>query len=97
TILGMGRIIGDTAIVWLVLGGTIRMTGLQPWYAVENWWSTLTNTGCTLTSYIYFTSPAGEGNHYTVAFGASLVLIAMILLLNLAAALIGGIGANKHG
>lgn len=95
TILGMGRIIGDTAIVWLTLGGTIRMTGNQPWYAVQNWWSTLTNTGCTLTSYIYFTSPAGEGNNYTVAFGASLVLIAIIIILNLAATLIGSIGETK--
>ena len=97
TILGMGRIIGDTAIVWLALGGTIRMTGQQPWYAIQNWWSTLTNTGCTLTSYIYFTSPAGEGNNYTVAFGASLVLIAIIIILNLTATLIGSIGEHKHG
>ena len=96
TILGMGRIIGDTAIVWLTLGGTIRMTGNQPWYAMQNWWSTLTNTGCTLTSYIYFTSPAGEGNHYTVAFGASLVLIAIIIILNMAATLIGSIGETKN-
>jgi len=88
-ILGMGRIIGDTAIVWLTLGGTLRMTGVQPWYNVQNWWSTLTNTGSTLTSYIYYTSPAGEGNMPKVAFSASLFLIIIIILLNFIVDLIG--------
>ncbi len=81
-ILGMGRIIGDTAIVWLTLGGTLQMTGIQPWWMPENWLSTLKNTGSTLTSYIYYTSPAGEGNMPEKAFGASLVLILIIILLN---------------
>lgn len=96
-ILGMGRIIGDTAIVWLALGGSIRMTGLQPWYAVQNWISTLQNSGCTLTSYIYYASPVGEGNQFDVAFGASLVLIFIIILLNLAATVLGKAGASKRG
>ena len=86
-ILGMGRIVGDTAIVWLTLGGTLRMTGRQPWYLHPL--STLRNTGSTLTSYIFFTSPAGEGNNHYVAFGASVVLIVIILILNAAAALLG--------
>jgi len=94
-ILGMGRIIGDTAIVWLTLGGTLRMTGLQPWYSPENWLSTLQNTGCTLTSYIYYTSPAGEGNNYTVAFGAAFVLILIIILLNAIAAVMGSVKKVK--
>ena len=96
-ILGMGRIIGDTAIVWLTLGGSIRMTGVQPWYAVQNWLSTLQNSGCTLTSYIYYTSPVGEGNQFDVAFGASLVLIFIIIILNVAATLIGKAGYRKVG
>ena len=86
-ILGMGRVVGDTAIVWLTLGGTLRMTGIQPWYLHPL--STLRNTGSTLTSYIFFTSPAGEGNNHYVAFGASLVLIVIILILNVIATLIG--------
>jgi phosphate transport system permease protein len=86
-ILGMGRVVGDTAIVWLALGGSLRMTGLQPWY--QHPLSTLQNTGSTLTTYIYFTSPAGEGDNPSVAFGAALVLIVIILILNAAAALIG--------
>jgi phosphate transport system permease protein len=87
-ILGIGRIIGDTAIVWLTLGGTLQMTGLQPWWKPENWLSTLKNTGSTLTSYIYYTSPAGEGNMAEKAFGASFVLIIIIILLNLITSLI---------
>lgn len=82
-VLGMGRIIGDTAIVWLTLGGTLQMTGIQPWWNPENWLSTLKNTGSTLTSYIYYTSPAGEGNMAEKAFGASFVLIVIIILLNI--------------
>jgi len=96
-ILGMGRIIGDTAIVWLTLGGSIRMTGSQPWFSPENWLSTLQNVGGTLTTYIYYSSPAGEGNQYDVAFGAAIVLIAIILLLNILAAIIGKVGMKKHG
>ncbi len=88
-VLGMGRIIGDTAIVLITLGGTLRMTGLKPWWIPENWLSTLQNTGCTLTSYILYTSPAGEGNSTDVSFGASFVLIVMILLLNGFAEIIG--------
>jgi len=88
-ILGMGRIIGDTAIVWLTLGGTLRMTGLQPWWVPAHWLSTLQNTGSTLTSYIFFTSPAGEGNMPDKAFGAALVLILMIIILNIIIDLLG--------
>jgi phosphate transport system permease protein len=95
-ILGMGRIIGDTAIVWLTLGGSIRMTGNQPWYSPSNWVSTLRSGGSTLTTYIYYTSPAGEGNQFDVAFGASLVLIAIIILLNIIAAAIGKAGADHE-
>lgn len=94
-ILGMGRIIGDTAIVWLTLGGTLRMTGIQPWFMPGNYLSTLTNTGSTLTSYIFYTSPAGEGNMPSVSFGASLILIIIIILLNLVTDYVGSIGKLK--
>jgi len=94
-ILGMGRIIGDTAIVWLLLGGSIRMTGPQPWWHFANWLDTLKNTGSTLTTYIFFNSPAGEGNKAELAFGASIVLIIIIILLNAAADFIGSRGAIK--
>ena len=95
-VLGMGRIVGDTAIVWLTLGGSLRMTGAQPWFSPDNWLSTLQNTGGTLTTYIYYTSPAGEGNQFDIAFGASIVLIAIIILLNITATVIGKAGARKY-
>lgn len=95
-ILGMGRIIGDTAIVLITLGGTLRMTGVQPWWMPAHWMSTLRNTGCTLTSYILFTSPAGEGNSAAVSYGASAMLILVILLLNGLATLAGARG-NREG
>lgn len=88
-VLGMGRIIGDTAIVWLTLGGTIRMTGLQPWWKPGHWLSTMQNTGSTLTSYVYFTSPAGEGNMPEKAFGAALVLVVIIIMLNAVTDILG--------
>lgn len=81
-ILGIGRIIGDTAIVWLCLGGSMRMTGAKEWWLPENWWATLRHTGSTLTSYIYYSSPAGEGNAPNKAFGAAVVLILLILAFN---------------
>jgi phosphate transport system permease protein len=93
-VLGMGRIMGDTAIVWLALGGTLRMTGQQPWYF--NMADTLRNTGSTLTSYIYYASPAGEGQNNDVAFAASLVLIVIILILNAITALLGGLGSSRR-
>lgn len=81
-VLGIGRIAGDTAIVWLCLGGSMSLTGPQPWWEPQNWLATFQNTGSTLTSFIYFSSPAGEGNAPNKAFGAGLVLIMIILALN---------------
>ncbi len=87
-ILGMGLAAGDTAIVWLTLGGTMTM-------AVDRWWSplhylaVLKGTGSTLTTFTYFSSPAGEGNAPQLAFAAALVLMLIVLGLNLAAVFIG--------
>lgn len=81
-VLGIGRIAGDTAIVWLCLGGSMTLTGPQPWWEPQNWLATFQNTGSTLTTYIFYSSPAGEGNSPNKAFGAGLVLIVVILALN---------------
>ena len=94
-VLGMGRIIADTAIVWIALGGNLRMPGPQPWFSPENWIATLQNTGTTLTAYVFFTSPAGEGGNPVLAFGASLVLIVIIIILNTIVAAIGAVGHLK--
>ncbi len=87
-ILGMGLAAGDTAIVWLTLGGTMNM-------AVDNWWAldqlvnVVRGTGSTLTTFIYFSSPAGEGNAPHLAYGGAMVLILLVISLNAAATVIG--------
>jgi phosphate transport system permease protein len=75
--LGLGRIIGSTAIVIVLLGATLRTTpesggplGL------------LRGTGSTLTSYIFGNSPSGDGNAPQKAYAAAAVLLLIVLLLN---------------
>lgn len=86
-VLGMGLAAGDTAIIWLCLGGTMTMA-MDKWWLVGNWVSVLRGAGSTLTSYAYFNSPAGDGNSPGAAFGAAFVLIVIVLTLNLAAVLL---------
>ena len=87
-ILGIGRIAGDTAIVFLLLGGTLAFGSGADWYVPGNWGDTLQNTGGSLTSYVYFASPVGEGNSEEKSYGAAFVLIVIIVLINLAVSLI---------
>jgi phosphate transport system permease protein len=77
-VLGMGRIIGDTAIIIILLGATLKLepVGHAP---VIN---TLRGTGSTLTSYVYSNSPAGEGNSHEKAYAAAFVLLVIVLALN---------------
>ena len=78
--LGMGRIVGDTAIVIVLLGGTLRN---QPGGGV--WpFAFLQGTGSTLTSYVYNNSPVGEGNSPQRAYAAAFVLLLVVLALNFA-------------
>ncbi|HYV17260.1 MAG TPA: ABC transporter permease subunit [Conexibacter sp.] len=82
TALGMGRIIGDTAIVILLLGntlGTESADGGLPGFRL------LRGTGSTLTSYIYGNSPAGEGGAPEKAYAAAFVLLALVIALNVLA------------
>jgi phosphate transport system permease protein len=82
--LGMGRIIGDTAIVVILLGGALQIQGVG-----ETWGlSTLKGTGGTLTSYVYNNSPAGEGNAPQKAYAAAFVLLMLVVLMNLVVELI---------
>jgi phosphate transport system permease protein len=78
TVLGMGRIIGDTAIIRILLGAalTIQPVGHVPLI------SALRGTGSTLTSYVYENSPAGEGNAPQKAYAAAFVLLLIVLILN---------------
>ena len=78
TALGMGRIAGDTAIVVILLGGTLQLTGQGDVPGL----STLRGTGSTLTSYVYVNSPAGEGNAPEKAYAAAFVLLLIVIGLN---------------
>jgi phosphate transport system permease protein len=80
-ILGLGRIAGDTAIVLLLLGGTLGFGG-SAWWHPGQFLNTLRGSGTTLTAYIYNASPAGELSSTGKADGAAFVLILVILLLN---------------
>jgi phosphate transport system permease protein len=78
-VLGMGRIIGDTAIITVLLGGAAQLTepvGHTPVLGL------LRGTGSTLTSYVYYNSPAGEGNAHEKAYLAAFVLLLIVLVLN---------------
>jgi phosphate transport system permease protein len=78
--LGIGRIVGDTAIVVILLGQFLRLEGAGGAPVL----STLRGTGGTLTSYVKENSPAGEGNAYQKGYAAAFVLLIMVLLLNAA-------------
>jgi phosphate transport system permease protein len=77
-VLGMGRIIGDTAIIVLLLGATLKNEPLGHTPIV----GALRGTGSTLTSYVYQYSPAGEGNAPQKAYAAAFVLLLIVLALN---------------
>lgn len=79
-VLGMGRIIGDTAIIVILLGTTLRTepAGSVPTVGL------LRGTGSTLTNYVYYNSPAGEGNSHEKAYAAAFVLMIIVLALNFA-------------
>jgi phosphate transport system permease protein len=78
--LGAGRVIGDTAIIVVLLGGTLTFdaSGSVPLL------STLRGTGSTLTYYIFYNAPTGEGNQPTKAYAAAFVLLTIVLALNFA-------------
>jgi phosphate transport system permease protein len=90
TTLGMGRIVGDTAIVILLVGNTLLTEPQGGFPGV----SLLRGTGSTLTSYVYENSPAGEGNAPDKAYAAAFVLMAIVILLN---ALAARLAAGRRG
>ena len=89
TILGIGRIAGDTAIIFLILGGSMTMGSGNSWASPSHWLDTAKDGGSTLTSYTYFASPVGEGNAADNAYGAAFVLIVLVLAINAAVAFVG--------
>jgi phosphate transport system permease protein len=78
--LGLGRIIGDTAIIVLLLGATLRFAPAGDLPLI----GTLKGTGSTLTTFVYANAPTGEANQPEKAFAAGFVLLSMVLVLNFA-------------
>ena len=92
--LGVSRIIADTAIVIVLLGGTLRIApqpGGAPGLAV------LKGLGSTLTTYVYENSPAGEGFAPQKAYAAAVVLLLFVLALNLVVERISRAHARSSG
>jgi len=83
--LGLARIIGDTAIVILLLGATLRLQSAGSF-------GFLSGTGSTLTSYIFNNSPAGDGNAPQKAYAAAAILLLLVVGLNWAVGRVGRIG-----
>ncbi len=86
--LGISRIVGDTAIVLLLLGESLR---IEPQNGVPVA-GLLRGTGAALTNYIYDNSPAGEGQAPQKAYAAAFVLMVLVLGLNV---LVGRIGRSQ--
>jgi phosphate transport system permease protein len=78
SMLGVGRVIGDTAIIVVLLGATLRSQGVSSIPIL----GTLRGTGSTLTSYIFENAPTGDGNQPTKAYAAAFVLLTIVLVLN---------------
>lgn len=79
TVVGMGRIIGDTAIIVILLGATAEFF---PAAEALPGLDILRGTGSTLTSFVYEYSPTGEGNQPEKAFAAAFILMMVVLTLN---------------
>jgi phosphate transport system permease protein len=76
--LGIGHVIGDTAIIVLLLGDTQTLQGVGHVPLL----GTLRGTGSTLTSYVFDNAPTGDLNQPNKAYAAAFVLLAIILVLN---------------
>jgi phosphate transport system permease protein len=86
--LGFGRVIGDTAIIVILLGATMRFDAAGSTPVLD----TLRGTGSTLTTYIFQNAPTGEGNQPTKAYAAAFVLLVVVLALNVLAGVAGNRG-----
>jgi phosphate transport system permease protein len=91
--LGVSRIVGDTAIVVLLLGETLRLDQVGSVPGVN----LLRGSGSSLTSFVYDNSPAGEGAAPQKAYAAAFVLMVLVLALNLIVDRIGRSQADATG
>ena len=78
--LGLGRIIGDTAIILVLLGATQNFAPVGSTFPLNY----LRGAGTTLTNFVYEASPTGNLNQPQKAYAAAFVLLLMVLALNAA-------------
>ncbi len=78
--LGLGRIIGDTAIIVVLLGATQNFAPVGNTFPLNY----LRGAGTTLTNFVYEASPTGNLNQPQKAYAAAFVLLLMVLALNAA-------------
>ncbi len=83
--LAIGHVIGDTAIIVLLLGDTQNLQGVGHVPLL----STLRGTGSTLTSYIFDNAPTGDLNQPNKAYAAAFFLLLIILALNVVVDIFG--------
>jgi phosphate transport system permease protein len=76
--LAIGHVIGDTAIIVLLLGNTQTLQGVGNVPLL----STLRGTGSTLTSYVFDNAPTGDLNQPNKAYAAAFVLLVVVVILN---------------
>ncbi len=76
--LGLGRIIGDTAIIVFLLGASLTLVSANGTPVL----GLLRGTDSTLTSYIFQAAPTGELNQPHKAYAAAFVLLLIVLALN---------------
>jgi phosphate transport system permease protein len=78
--LGLGRIIGDTAIIVVLLGNIQNFERTGSIFPLDY----LQGAGSTLTNYVYSNAPTGELNNPQKAYAAAFVLLVFVLFLNAA-------------
>lgn len=83
--LGLGRIIGDTAIIVVLLGATQNFSPVEGAPFPLDY---LRGAGTSLTNFVYEASPTGNLNQPQKAYAAAFVLLLMVLALNAATDLV---------
>jgi phosphate transport system permease protein len=78
--LGLGRVIGDTAIIVVLLGALQNFEPTGSAFPLDY----LQGAGSTLTNYVYSNAPTGELNNPQKAYAAAFVLLVLVLFLNAA-------------
>lgn len=89
--LGMGRVAGDTAIVVVLLGAVLQIQN----GGGGSVFGLFRGIGSTLTSYVYYNSPAGEGLAPEKAYFAAFVLLLVVIVLNFVVAKLAGRGQDQ--